>query len=415
VVDSLASKLSVADVSKDFPILAQPVRGKRLVYLDNAASTQKPQAVLDRLMHYYRTENANVHRGVHWLSEQATLVYEQARGTVADFLGVDSDYAVVFTRGATESINLVAQAYGQLQVKAGDDIIITEMEHHSNWLPWQVLAQQRGARLRIVPLCSDGSCDLDIYAEYLSSQTALVALAHVSNTLGTVNPVKKMAIMAHEVGAVVLVDGAQAVPHQPVDMVDLDADFYVFSGHKMYAPMGIGVLVAKRQYLDKMAPYQTGGGMIRTVAHEVSTYADAPERFEAGTPNVAGAVALAEAVRYLQGIGLEQIAEHEHALLHYALGQLSQIKGVRVLGAAQDRAGIISLVMDGVHPHDLASILDMHGVAVRAGHHCTMPLMQWLKVSATLRISFGLYNHDEDVDVLCQALVKAQQLLGRRE
>ncbi len=395
---------------RDFPMLSNSVHGKRLVYLDNGATTQKPQAVLNRIMHYYQYENANVHRGVHWLSERATLVYEQSRNKVKQFVGGSDEYSLVFTRGATEAINLVAHGLGQSHLKPGDEIVISLLEHHSNWVPWQQLAYQVGARLKVIPLQEDGSCDLQAYADMLSEKTALVAITHVSNTLGTVNPIKDMIISAHEVGAQVLVDGVQAVPHKAVNVSDLDADYYVFSGHKMYAPMGIGALVAKKDALAALPPYQTGGGMIRTVALETTTFAEVPERFEAGTPNVAGAVALSAACDYLEAIGMGAIYAHEQKVLRYAKQVLADIKGIVIHGQAEGNDAILSMTMDGIHPHDLASILDQNGVAARAGHHCTMPLMKWLKVPATLRVSLGLYNDIDDIDVLAQGLLAAKKI-----
>lgn len=405
-------------VKHDFPLLGKPVRGQGLVFLDSASSTQKPQVVIDRLTHFYQNENANVHRGVYWLSEQATAAYEAAREQVAAFVGAHGkDDMLVFTRGTTEAINLVAYSYGRARINKGDEILVSQMEHHSNWVPWQVLAEEVGAHFKVIPLTESGDLDMDAYRAMLSSKTALVAVTHVSNTLGVVNPVKTMAAMAHKVGAKILVDGAQAVPHQAVDFNELDVDFYAFSGHKCYGPMGIGALLLKRAHGDEMVPYQTGGGMIQTVSAKKTTFTSGPEKFEAGTPNVAGAVGMARAVEYLQSLDLNRVESHESHLWQDAVEKLSAIKSVRLLGfegRQHNRAGIISLVMAGVHAHDLASILDVNGVACRAGHHCTMPLMKYLDVPATLRVSFGVYNTTADNDVLVAALEQAQALLGRR-
>lgn len=400
-------------IRQDFPILSQVVRGKPLAYFDNAASTQKPQPVLDRLMQYYTQENANVHRGVHWLSEQATFVYDQARARVKGFVGASDNYALIFTRGATESINLVASAYAATHLKAGDEIVVSLLEHHSNWVPWQQLAKERGCVLKVCPLTESGQVDMAVYTKLLTKKTALVAMTHVSNTLGIETPITSIIAQAHEVGAKVLVDGTQAVPHQPVHLDALDADFYVFSGHKMYAPMGIGALIVKTDILDKMSPYQTGGGMIQTVSESVTTFAEGVGRFEAGTPNVAGAVGLASACDYLQGLGMEMIADYEADYTQKLLKALASIESVRVLALESHPKGIVSLDIDGIHPHDLASICDHHGVAVRAGHHCTMPLMKFLQVPATLRISVGIYNKVNEINTLVQALEQAIALFKR--
>ncbi len=401
----------IDSIRADFPILEQTVRGKPLVYLDNAASTQKPKAVLDQLMHYYTHTNANVHRGVHSLSEQATLAYDQARAQVQSFLGAGDAYELIFTRGATESINLVAAAYGKAQLKPGDEIIISLLEHHSNWVPWQQLAKEQGIVLHVCPVSESGQIDMHAYSQLLSNKTALVAMTHVSNTLGIETPINSIIAQAHEVGAKVLVDGTQAVPHQPVDLDALDADFYVFSGHKMYAPMGIGGLVVKKSVLELMQPYQTGGGMINTVSEALTTFAEGVGRFEAGTPNVAGAVGLAAACQYLTKLSMVSVAQYEAVYTRYLLEALDTIQAVRVLG--DKPKGIVSMVVDGVHPHDLASLLDHHGVASRAGHHCTMPLMHFFQVPATLRVSVGIYNTLEEISVLIKALEQAITLFKR--
>ncbi len=401
----------VERIRRDFSILHQPVRGgKKLVYLDNAATTQKPQAVIDRLLRYYTEENSNVHRGVHYLSEIATAAYESARTTVKRFINARDEKEIVFTRGTTESINLVTNSWGRRNVRAGDEVLITAIEHHSNIVPWQLLCEETGARLRVVPVNDDGELILDEFAKLLTSRTRIVAFGHASNALGTINPVKKMIAMAHANGSVVLVDGAQGVPHLKIDVQDLDCEFYAFSGHKVYGPTGIGVLYGKQALLDAMPPYQGGGDMILSVSFEKTTYNALPYKFEAGTPNIAGVVGLASALDYVSSIGLQNITAHEQDLLHYATARLKEIKGLRIIGNASDKASVISFTLEGVHPHDIGTILDQEGIAVRTGHHCAQPLMMRFNVPATGRASFGLYNTREEADALIAGLHKVVEV-----
>ncbi|GAA4413488.1 cysteine desulfurase [Quisquiliibacterium transsilvanicum] len=396
----------------DFPILSRPVHGRRLVYLDNAATTHKPDAVIEAERAFYRESNANIHRGVHWLSQHATDLHEAAREKVRGLLNAARADEIVFTRGTTEAINLVAQSWGRANLKPGDEILVTGMEHHSNIVPWQLLCAQTGAVLRHVPITDSGELEPGAYESLLGPRTRLVAVVHVSNALGTVNPVEEMTRKAHEAGALVLVDGAQAVAHQRVDVRAIGCDFYAFSGHKLYGPTGIGALYGRRELLAAMPPWQGGGDMIRTVAFEGSTWAEPPARFEAGTPNIAGAVALGAAIDYVQGVGLERIAAHEHALLAVATEAVQRLPGVRLYGTAPDKAGILSFTVQGIHPHDLGTILDAEGVAIRAGHHCAMPVMTRFGIPGTARASFALYNDERDVDALVAAIGKAQRLFN---
>lgn len=400
------------DVQGDFPILQHPIRDKRLVYLDNGATTQKPQCVIQAEREFYERENANIHRGVHWLSQHATDLYDRSRECTRAFLNAARTEEIVFTSGTTDSINLVAATWGRANIKAGDEILLTMLEHHSNIVPWQLLADEKGAVIKVVPMLEDGTLDQAEYSRLLSPRTKFVGLVHVSNALGTVNPVKEMIAQAHAVGAVVLLDGAQAVAHQVVDVQDLDCDFYAFSGHKIYGPTGVGVLYGKYAILDAMPPWKGGGDMIHTVSFSGSTFAPAPQRFEAGTPNIAGVVVLAEALKYVQRIGFDAITEHEQALLAYATEQLQALSGIKIIGTAPHKAGVVSFMVDGIHPHDLGTILDMDGVAIRAGHHCAMPLMTELGIPGTARASFGVYNTFADVDALVASLKKAQKLFG---
>jgi len=402
----------VERVRADFPALHQLVHDKPLVYLDNAATTQKPRQVLEALLGFYSRDCANVHRGVHALSERATAAYEGARGRVASFLNAARPGEIVFTKGTTEAINLVAQTYGRSQVGAGDEILITALEHHSNIVPWQMLCQQNGARLRVAPVDDRGELIMEEFERLLGPRTRLVAVAHVSNALGTVNPVEQIVRMAHERGIVVLVDGAQAVPHLAVDVQRLGCDFYAFSGHKLYGPTGIGVLYGKLELLEAMPPYQGGGDMIRSVRFEKTCYNDPPYRFEAGTPPIAEAIGLAAAIEYVSSLGLEAIAAHEHNLLEAATQALGELPGVRLVGAARDKAAVISFVVEGVHPHDVATILDAEGVAVRAGHHCAQPLMRRFGLPATTRASFALYNTLEELDALVKAVRRVGEIWG---
>jgi cysteine desulfurase/selenocysteine lyase len=402
--------LDVAALRDDFPILRQRVHGKPLVYLDNAATTQKPRTVLDRLQRYYAEENANVHRGVHLLSGRATDAYERARETVRRFLNARSHEEIVFVRGTTEAVNLVASSYGRSRVGPGDEIVITAMEHHSNIVPWQMLCEEKGAHLRIVPMSDAGELDLDACDRLLSDRTRMVAVVHVSNALGTINPVADIVRLAHRRGIPVLLDGAQAVAHLRVDVQALDCDFYTFSGHKVFGPTGIGVLYGKADLLNGMPPYQGGGDMIRSVTFARTLYNALPYKFEAGTPHIAGAIGLAEAIAYVEAVGLDRIAAHEHAILEYGTAALSQIRGLRMTGTARDKAGILAFVVDGVHPHDIGTILDREGVAIRTGHHCCQPLMERLGVAATARASLALYNTREEIDALALALDKVREV-----
>jgi cysteine desulfurase/selenocysteine lyase len=396
----------------DFPILSRPVRGKRLAYLDNAATTHKPERVIEAESAFYRESNANIHRGVHWLSQHATDLYEGARERVRGFLNAARADEIVFTRGTTEAINLVAFSWGRANLKPGDEIVLTEMEHHSNIVPWQLVCEQTGATIKVVPITDAGELRLDVFESLLGPRTRLVAIGHVSNALGTINPVTEMIAKAHAVGALALVDGAQAVAHLPVDVQALGCDFYAFSGHKLYGPTGIGALYARRELLGAMPPWQGGGDMILTVAFEGSTWAEPPARFEAGTPNIAGAVGLAAAIDYLEEVGLQAAAAHEDALLAHATAEILELPGIRLYGTAARKSGILSFTVDGIHPHDLGTILDSEGVAIRAGHHCAMPVMTRFGIPGTARASFALYNDERDVAALIAAIAKAQKLFG---
>ena len=399
-------------VRDDFPILRQQVHGHRLVYLDNAATTQKPRAVIERLDRYYAGENANIHRGVHALSERATQAYDAARETAARFLNAADPREIVFVRGTTDAINLVAATYGRANIGPGDEIVVSEMEHHSNIVPWQMLCQEKGARLRVVPITGEGEMRMDEYERLLNDRTRLVAVSHVSNALGTINPVAEVVRLAHARGIPVLVDGAQAVAHMGVDVQAIGCDFYAFSGHKVLGPTGIGVLYGRLERLEAMPPYQGGGDMIRSVSFAGTTYADLPARLEAGTPHIAGALGLAAALEYLTGIGADRVQMHEQDLLAYGTGALAAIPGLRLTGTARHKAGILAFVLDGVHPHDIGTILDRQGVAIRAGHHCCQPLMARLGVPATARASLALYNTRDDIDALVAGLQKVRALLG---
>jgi len=401
-----SSDYDVAKIRADFPILSRTVRGKRLVYLDNAATTQKPRQVIDRLIRYYSEENSNVHRGVHYLSELATLEYENARGTVQRFLNARSEKEIVFTRGTTESINLVAQSWGRANLREGDEILISAIEHHSNIVPWQMLGAEKGASVRVIPVSDAGELDVEAYERMLNPRVKLVAVGHASNALGTINPVRRMAAAAHANGSLILVDGAQGVPHLPVDVQSLGVDFYAFSGHKVYGPTGIGVLWGRESLLDAMPPWQGGGDMILSVSFEKTTYNALPYKFEAGTPNIAGVVGLAAALDYVAGIGLEAIGAYERELHDYASRRLLEIDGLRLIGTAREKAAVISFVLEAVHPHDIGTILDGEGIAVRTGHHCAQPLMMRFNVPATGRASFGLYNTREEADALAAGLHK---------
>jgi cysteine desulfurase / selenocysteine lyase len=399
-------------VAREFPILSRKVHGKPLVYLDSAASSQKPDAVIDAIARYYRTTNANVHRGVHTLAEEATAAYENARAAVCRFVGAASPREIVFVRGTTEGINLVAQAWARPRLGAGDEILISELEHHSNLVPWQMVCEQTGATLVVAPIDANGDVILEEYTRRLTPRTRVVALAHVSNALGTVNPVAALAELAKRRGAIVVVDGAQGVPHMPVDVAALGCDFYAFSGHKMYAPTGIGALYGKLDLLDAMGPWQGGGSMIKNVTFAKTEYARAPERFEAGTPNIAGAVGLHAAIDWLEALDLDAVHRHESDLLTYASERLGEIPGVRLIGTARERAGLVSFVVGDVHAHDVGTILDGEGVAVRAGHHCAQPVMEHFDVPATARASFAVHNTRADVDALAAGVRRVLEIFG---
>jgi cysteine desulfurase/selenocysteine lyase len=396
----------------DFPILGERVHGRPLVYLDNGATTQKPASVIYAENAYYRHSNANVHRGVHLLSQRATDAFEAARAKIARFINAQRPEEIVFVRGTTEAINLVAQSYARPQLKPGDEILISAMEHHSNIVPWQLVCEQTGAALKVVPIDDTGALDVDAYERLLSERTRLVAITHLANALGSINPVERIVAAAHGKGVPVLLDGAQAISHLPVDVRAIDCDFYAFSGHKVYGPTGIGVLYARAALLEAMPPWQGGGDMIRSVTFEKTEYNAIPWKFEAGTPNIAGAIALGAALDYVDRIGMEVIAAHEADLLAYATDALRAITGLRLIGTARDKAGILSFVLDGVHAHDVGTILDNHGVAVRAGHHCAMPVMQRFGVPATVRASLALYNTHEDIDVLIEGLGRVREVFG---
>ena len=390
----------------DFPILSRPSRSKKLIYLDNAATTQKPQAVIDRIVRYYSQENSNVHRGVHYLSELSTIEFENARGVVQRFINARDIKEIVFTRGTTESINLVAQAWGRANIREGDEIIISAIEHHSNIVPWQMLVAEKGAKLLVAPVNDNGEMIFEEFERMLNPRVKLVAVNHASNALGTINPVRRIVASAHANGSLVLIDGAQGVPHIRVDVQELGADFYAFSSHKVYGPTGVGVLYGRQELLEAMPPWQGGGDMILSVSYEKTTYNALPYKFEAGTPNIEGVVGLAAALEYVDSIGLDAIAAYEHELLLYATKRLLEIPGLRIIGTAAEKASVISFVLEGVHPHDIGTILDQEGVAVRTGHHCAQPVMMRFNVPATGRASFGLYNTREEADALVAALHK---------
>ena len=407
-----SGSFDVMRLREDFPILKVKVHGKPLVYLDNGATSQKPQAVIDALHRYYSAENSNIHRGVHYLSEHATTAYEAARGKIRQFINARSDKEIIFVRGTTEAINLVAQCYGRSFLKAGDEIIVSAMEHHSNIVPWQILCEQTGAKLRVIPINHEGELVMEEFRRLLNDKTKFVSITHVSNALGTIVPVKEIVALAHERGVPVMLDGAQAVPHLRVDVQDLGCDFYAFSGHKLFGPTGVGVLYGSAELLEKMPPYQGGGDMISLVTFEKTHYNVLPYKFEAGTPNIAGGIGLGAAIDYLLPLDWCQLAAHEHKLLSYATAALSSIDGLRIIGTAKEKAGVLSFVLDHVHAHDVGTILDQEGVAVRAGHHCAMPVMQRFGVPATTRASFAFYNTIEEIDVLVRAIHRVRKVFG---
>ena len=407
-----ASDFPVETYRQDFPILEQTVRNQSLVYLDNAATAQKPRQVIEVLDSYYRSYNSNIHRGVHTLSELATDAYESAREKVQHFINADSLKEIIFVRGTTEGINLVAQSYGRSKLRAGDEIIISTMEHHSNIVPWQLVCEQTGAVLKVIPINDAGELDMDEYKNLLSERTRIVAIVHVSNALGTINPIAEISALAHAAGAVVIIDGAQAAPHMRLDVAELDCDFYTFSGHKLFGPTGVGVLYGKQALLEDMPPYHGGGDMIKMVTFEKTLYNDLPYKFEAGTPYIAGVIGLGAAVDYVSDVDLDRIQGYEHELLQYATQAAATVPGLRLIGTAAEKAGILSFVVDGIHPHDLGTILDHDGIAVRTGHHCAMPVMERYGIPATARASFAFYNTAEEVDKLITGIDKAKNIFS---
>ena len=409
---SVTDTWDVQRIRADFPVLQQTINGKPLIYLDNSASSQVPQVVIDRGSVYLEQEHSNIHRGVHYLSQKATTAYEGAREKVKRFINARDARECIFVRGATEGINLVMHGYGRKFIGAGDEIVISAMEHHANIVPWQMLCEEKGARLRVIPMNDAGELLLDEYDGLLNERTRFVAVMHVSNALGTINPVKEMIAQAHKYGVPVLIDGAQAAPHMPVDVQDLDCDFYAFSGHKMYAPTGSGIVYGKLELLEQMNPFQGGGDMIKTVTFEKTIYADPPNRFEAGTPAIASQIGLGAAIDYLNSIGREQAATYEAELLRYATERVSAIEGVRIIGTAKNKASVLSFVIDDIHPHDIGTILDQEGIAVRAGHHCAQPVMQRFNVPATARASFAFYNTKEEIDVLARTIERVIEIFG---
>ena len=406
------NKQQIEDIRADFPILKEKVYDKDLIYFDNAATTQKPRCVVEKIEYAYYHMNANIHRGVHYLSQKATDAHEAARTTVADFIHAAKREEIIFTRGTTEAINLVATSFGEAYCKAGDEIIVSLMEHHSNIVPWQMLCERKGLTLRVIPINERGELDIEAYRSLLNEKTRLVSIAHVSNVLGTINPVKEIIRIAHERDIPVLVDGAQSVPHIAVNVVDLDADFYVFSSHKIYGPTGIGVLYGKEKWLNSIPPYQGGGEMIATVTFEKTTYNVIPFKFEAGTPDYIGSTALAEAIRYVQAIGQENIAAHEHELLTYATGRLMEIEGMRIFGTAAEKSAVISFLVGNIHPYDLGMLLDKLGIAIRTGHHCAQPLIDSFGIPGTARVSFAVYNTKEEIDIFIEALKRVVIMLS---
>ena len=404
--------LEIQHIRTDFPILTEKIYNKPLIYFDNAATTQKPKAVLDRIMYGYEHLNANIHRGVHFLSQKATEAHEEARKFVAAYINAASSDEIIFTRGTTEAINLVAFSYGEYACSEGDEIVISVMEHHSNIVPWQMLCERKGMKLRIIPINEKGELNPDVFRSLINARTKLVAVTHVSNVLGTINPVKEIVESAHACNVPVLIDGAQAIPHIKVDMQDLDADFYVFSGHKVYAPTGIGVLYGKREWLEKIPPYQGGGEMIQTVTFEKTTYNELPFKFEAGTPDYIGSTALAEALKYLEKIGIERIAAYEKELTEYATNRLMEIVGMKIFGTSEHKSAVISFLVGNIHPYDIGMLLDKLGIAVRTGHHCAQPLIDSLGIPGTVRASFSFYNTKEEVDTFIEALKRVVGMLG---
>ncbi len=408
----LAAGFDVEKIREDFPVLKQTIHGKPLVYFDSAATAQKPFAVIDAIRRFHEVDCANIHRGVHELSQRSTAAYEETRAKAKRFLNARNKSELVFVRGTTEGINLVTSTWGRLNVKEGDEIIISALEHHSNIVPWQMLCEEKGAALRVIPMNDRGELILEEYGKLLGPRTRMVAVAHVSNALGTINPVRQIIETAHRAGALTLIDGAQAAPHMPIDVQALDADFYTFSGHKVFGPTGIGILYGKMKLLNAMPPYQGGGDMIRTVSFEKTTYNDVPYKFEAGTPHIAGGIGLGAALDYVMHLGLDKIAAYEHELLVYGSNALSQIPGLRMIGTAREKASVLSFVIEGIHPHDIGTVLDRMGIAVRTGHHCAQPVMDWFGVPATTRASLAFYNTRAEIDALVEGLHKVKEVFS---
>jgi cysteine desulfurase/selenocysteine lyase len=412
VSQTVHGRFDLERVRADFPILRELIHGRPLVYLDNAATSQKPEAMIEAIANYYRHQNANIHRGVHLLSQSATQAYEAARSAAQRFIHARDASEIVFVRGTTEAINLVAQTYGRRYVGRDDEVLITAMEHHSNIVPWQILCEEKGAKLLVAPMNDRGELLFDEFEKLLSSRTRFVSVAHVSNALGTINPVKQIVSRAHAWGIPVLIDGAQAAPHMPIDVVDLDCDFYALSGHKIYGPTGIGVLYGKAELLEDMPPWQGGGDMISSVTFEKTTYNKVPHKFEAGTPDIAGVIGLGAAIAYIEEVGLDAIGAHEHELLVYGADRLLAVPDVRLVGTAREKAGVLSFVVEGIHPHDIGTILDQEGIAVRTGHHCAQPVMDFYGIPATVRASLALYNTKEEIDALASGIERVKEILG---
>jgi len=399
-------------VKEEFPILSKNINNKPLIYLDNASTTQKPKSVIDAIQNYYESTNSNIHRGVHHLSQKATEEYERSRETIQHFIGADSSKEIIFVRGATEAVNLVANSYVKPLLSEGDNIIISQMEHHANIVPWQIMAKEKGTDIRVIPINNAGELIIEEIDSLIDEKTKFISLNHVSNSLGTINPIRKLIQKAHKNDIRIMIDGAQAVQHMKVNVVELDVDFYCFSGHKMYGPTGIGILYGKKEILDKMEPYQGGGDMIKSVTFEKTIYNDVPHIFEAGTPNIVGAIGLGKAVEFIEDITVEKIEKHELDLLNYATGKINQIEGVQIIGNSEEKASVISFVMEGIHPHDIGTIMDNLGIAIRAGHHCTQPVMDFYDIPATARASFAIYNTKEDVDKLIDGIQKTREVFA---
>ena len=394
------------NIKENFPILDQKINGKNLVYLDSAATTQKPNEVIDSLNKYYKENNSNIHRGVHTLSQKATEDYEEARKIITNFIGATSSKEIIFVRGATEAINLIANSYVKPLLKKNDEIIISQMEHHANIVPWQMICEEKKAKLKIIPMNNNGELIIKEFDKIINEKTKFISVNHVSNSLGTINPIRKIIQIAHQSNIKIMIDGAQAVQHLEIDMKEIDADFYCFSGHKVYAPTGIGILYGKKELLEKMPPYQGGGDMIKSVTFEKTIYNDIPNRFEAGTPNISGAIALGKAIDYITHIGINNITKYEKDLLNYATSKLKKISEIKIIGEAKEKAAVISFIIEGIHPHDIGTIMDSHGIAIRAGHHCTQPVMDYYNITATARVSFAIYNTKKDIDKLVEAIKK---------